>query len=125
MHASEPSPVPARPVPSSRTAVADGTTDRASATDRLPADPPSDAYAARHADVTARLRGACADLSPAQFETVVRDICAMKLRWEAAERQAVQRLPGERSEEVPPRDERLGAGSRHPTVAAVQSTRPR
>ena len=34
------------------------------------------------ADVTARLARACADLSPAAFDELVADICAMQLRWD-------------------------------------------
>jgi hypothetical protein len=41
-------------------------------------------------DVAARLSRACAHLPPQAFETLVRDICMMKLRWDP---HAADRLP--------------------------------
>ncbi len=34
-------------------------------------------------DVAGRLRPACGDMAPAEFDTLVRDIARMKLRWAA------------------------------------------
>jgi hypothetical protein len=45
--------------------------------------PPGARFAALHADVTARLRGVCAEMAPEAFARLVHDICVMKLRWDA------------------------------------------
>lgn len=41
-------------------------------------------YAQLHVDVAGRLRRVCGHMSAEQFDELVRDICALKLRWAQA-----------------------------------------
>lgn len=64
-------------------------------TPRRPAAPPSPGaytlaaddvrFQALRAGVAARLRSICRDMSPAQFDALVQDICRIKYRWESEE----------------------------------------
>lgn len=42
---------------------------------------PDEQLARLRVDVAKRLRGVCADLPSDEFDALVEDICAMKLRW--------------------------------------------
>jgi hypothetical protein len=44
--------------------------------------PPDPRYEAMRADVAARLRHVCAEMTPEQFDGLVHDICRVKVRWD-------------------------------------------